>query len=512
VTVLEPSSPVPAVEFRSVSKTFPGVRALGDVSFAVRPGEVRALIGENGAGKSTLLKVLSGVHSPDAGSVVLDGRDRVFGSTWEALDAGVAVIYQELQLVPEMSVAENLYLGHLPSRLGIVDRRRLHEAARGDLERLGEEIDPAVKVGRLPIAQRQMVEIAKALTRGARVLALDEPTSSLSSREVERLFATVAELKRNGCAVLYVTHRMDELFRVCDSATVLRDGRHVKTFLSLEGVSHDLLVNRMVGRDIEDVFDYRPSAREETALEAVGVEGPGLSRPASFTVAKGEVVGLFGLIGAGRSELLRLVFGAEPMRAGAVKVDGRQVRISSPNDSIRSGVAFCPEDRKKDGIVPTASVLENLNLVARGRTARLGFVVDDSWEKRNAQDQVERLGIRTPSVAQKIVNLSGGNQQKTILARWLSEEVTALLLDEPTRGVDVGAKSEIYTIIRDLADRGVGVVLASSDLPEAIGVADRLLVMREGAVVASIPRGEADEEEVLRLALPASPDSGIEAA
>ena len=511
MTVLEPSS-APAVEFHGVSKTFPGVRALEDVSFAVRRGEARALIGENGAGKSTLLKVLSGVHPPDAGSVVLDGRERVFYSTSEALDAGVAVIYQELQLVPEMSVAENLYLGHLPSRLGVVDRLRLHEAARRDLERLGEDIDPAIRVGRLPIAQRQMVEIAKALTRGARVLALDEPTSSLSAREVDRLFATVAELKRNGCAVLYVSHRMDELFRVCDSATVLRDGRHVETFLSLEGVSHDLLVNRMVGRDIEDVFDYRPSTQQETAMEVVGVEGPGLSRPASFTVAKGEVVGLFGLIGAGRSELLRLVFGAEPMQAGVVKVGDRQVQISSPHDSIRSGVAFCPEDRKKDGIVPTASVLENLNLVARGRTARLGFVVDDAWEKRNAQDQIERLEIRTPSVAQKIVNLSGGNQQKTILARWLSEDVNVLLLDEPTRGVDVGAKSEIYAIIRDLADRGVGVVLASSDLPEALGVADRLLVMREGAIVASIARGEAGEEDVLRLALPASPDSAAEIA
>ena len=511
MTVLEPSS-APAVEFHGVSKTFPGVRALEDVSFAVRRGEARALIGENGAGKSTLLKVLSGVHPPDAGSVVLDGCERVFCSTAEALDAGVAVIHQELQLVPEMSVAENLYLGHLPSRLGVVDRLRLHEAARRDLERLGEDIDPAIRVGRLPIAQRQMVEIAKALTRGARVLALDEPTSSLSAREVDRLFATVAELKRNGCAVLYVSHRMDELFRVCDSATVLRDGRHVETFLSLEGVSHDLLVNRMVGRDIEDVFDYRPSTQKETAMEVVGVEGPGLSRPASFTVAKGEVVGLFGLIGAGRSELLRLVFGAEPMQAGVVKVGDRQVQISSPHDSIRSGVAFCPEDRKKDGIVPTASVLENLNLVARGRTARLGFVVDDAWEKRNAQDQIERLGIRTPSVTQKIVNLSGGNQQKTILARWLSEDVNVLLLDEPTRGVDVGAKSEIYAIIRDLADRGVGVVLASSDLPEALGVADRLLVMREGAIVASIARGEAGEEDVLRLALPASPDSAAEIA
>ena len=512
MTIPAPSSPAPAVEFHSVSKTFPGVRALEDVSFAVRAGEARALIGENGAGKSTLLKVLSGVHPPDAGSVVLDGRERVFGSTADALVAGVAVIYQELQLVPEMSVAENLFLGHLPSRLGVVDRRRLHDVARHELKRLGEDIDPDVRVGRLPIAQRQMVEIAKALTRGARVLALDEPTSSLSAREVERLFGTVAELKRNGCGVLYVTHRMDEVFRVCDSATVLRDGRQVETFPSLEGVSHDLLVNRMVGRDIEDVFDYRPSAQEETVLEVVGVEGPGLSRPASFTVAKGEVVGLFGLVGAGRSELLRLVFGAEPMQAGAVKVCDRQARISSPDDAIRAGVAFCPEDRKKEGIVPTASVLENLNLVARRRTARLGFVIDDPWEKRNARDQVERLGIRTPSVAQRIVNLSGGNQQKTILARWLSEDVSVLLLDEPTRGVDVGAKSEIYAIVRDLADRGVGVVLASSDLPEALGVADRLLVMREGAVVASIARGAADEEEVLRWALPSSPDSSVDVA
>ena len=271
---MESSSP-PIVEFHSVSKTFPGVLALEDVSFSVRRGEVRALIGENGAGKSTLLKILSGVHLPDAGSVVLDGRERVFYSTAEALDAGVAVIHQELQLVPEMSVAENLYLGHLPSRLGVVDRRRLREAAHRDLERLGEAIDPTVKVGRLPIAQRQMVEIAKALTRGARVLALDEPTSSLSAREVERLFSMVAELKRNGCAVLYVSHRMDELFRVCDSATVLRDGRHVETFLSLAGISHDLLVNRMVGRDIEDVFDYRPqrAARDSTGSRRSGGSG-----------------------------------------------------------------------------------------------------------------------------------------------------------------------------------------------------------------------------------------------
>ncbi len=479
---------------------------MDEVSFAVRPGEVRALIGENGAGKSTLLKVLSGVHLPDAGSVALHGREQIFESTAHALDAGVAVIYQELQLVPEMSVAENLYLGHLPARLGIVDRRRLHDDARRNLERLGEDIDPSIKVGCLPIAQRQMVEIAKALTRGARILALDEPTSSLSAREVERLFETIGELKRDGCAVLYVTHRMDELFHVCDSATVMRDGRHVETFLSLEEVNHNLLVNRMVGRDIEDVFDYRSNQKDGVALDVAGVVGPGLSSPASLDVGKGEVVGLFGLVGAGRSELLRLLFGAEPKQSGAVKVGGRPVEISSPGDSIRAGVAFCPEDRKKDGIVPTASVLENLSFVSRRHTARLGFLVDDNWERQNALDQVERLGIRTPSIAQEIINLSGGNQQKTILARWLSEDVALLLLDEPTRGVDVGAKSEIYTIIRDLASRGVGVLFASSDLPEVLGVADRLLVMREGAVVASIVRGEADEEEVLRLALPVSPD------
>ncbi len=499
---MQPSPPV--VEFDGVSKTFPGVQALDDISFSIRRGEVRALIGENGAGKSTLLKILSGVYLADAGSVVVDGRKRVFHSTAEALDAGIAVIHQELQLVPEMSVAENLYLGHLPARLGIVDRPRLHQAAHLALARLGEAIDPAVKVGRLPIAQRQMVEIAKALTRGARVLALDEPTSSLAAPEVERLFAMVAELKRNGCAVLYVSHRMDELFRVCDSATVLRDGRHVETFCSLAGVSHQMLVNRMVGRAVKDVFAYRPSAQTETALAVVGVEGPGLARPISFTVAKGEIVGLFGLIGAGRSQLLRLVFGAEPRQSGAVRVCGRPVPSAAPHASIGSGVAFCPEDRKKDGIVPTASVFENLNLVARGRLARLGFVIDDAREQRNARVQIQRLGIRTPSLAQKIVNLSGGNQQKTILARWLSEDVKVLLLDEPTRGVDVGAKSELYAIIRDLADRGVGVLLASSELPEALGVADRLLVMRTGAIVASIIRGEAAEEEVLRLALPAS--------
>ena len=497
------------LEFRDIEKSFPGVRALDGVSFGVAEGSVHALMGENGAGKSTLLKILSGAYQPTAGTLALGGQSQAFSATADAIRAGVAVIYQELHLAPELSVAENLYLGHLPNRGGWVDRRALLESTRQQLDLLGESIDPRAKVSTLSIAQRQMIEIAKALSRDAKVIAFDEPTSSLTTRESERLFGVIKDLQTQGRVILYVSHRMEEIFAICDAATVLRDGRHVETYPTLAGVMPGTLISRMVGRAIEDIFHYRPRSHGSTALEVKDLLGPGLREPANFSVAKGEIVGFFGLIGAGRSELLKLIYGAERAVAGTVAVHGRPADIAHPGDAIRAGIVFCPEDRKKEGIVPIRSVMENLNLSARRSHLKLGLFIDEKWERGNAAGHVKSLAVKTPSLGQRIVHLSGGNQQKVILARWLSEDVKIILLDEPTRGIDVGAKSEIYSIIYALAERGVGVVIVSSELPEVMGVCDRIVVMRQRRFVANVSRQDATAENILSLALPIAPSSPV---
>lgn len=487
--------------FDRVSMGFPGVKALDGVSFSVHAGSVHALMGENGAGKSTLLKILSGAYTPSSGALVIDGHNRVFANTADALAHGVAVIYQELHLVPEMSVAENLFLGHLPQHLGIIDRSALAEAARAQLRLVGEEIDPSTKVGQLPLAQRQMIEIAKALTRGARIIAFDEPTSSLSDREVRRLFALIGELKARGCAILYVSHRMEEIFERCDRITILRDGCHVET-AGLAGLTRDAVVQRMVGRRLADVYNYHSREQRSVGFAVQGVVGPGLAEPCSFMVGAGEILGFFGLVGAGRTELLRLIYGLVPKIAGRLTLDGVTVAINSPRDAIKAGIVLCPEDRKKEGIVPVRSVLENTNLSARRRQARAGLLINESWEQTNARERVEQLRVKTPSVDQLIRNLSGGNQQKVILGRWLSEAVRVILLDEPTRGIDIGAKNEIYTIIQALAWQGVCVVVVSSELPELLGVCDRIAVMRQGRIAAVVDRSVATEAGLLKAALP----------
>jgi L-arabinose transport system ATP-binding protein len=491
----------PALAFQALSMDFPGVKALAEVSFAVHAGTVHALMGENGAGKSTLLKILSGAYRPTAGTVAIDGQPRTFQRTADALGAGVAVIYQELHLVPEMSVAENLFLGHLPRRFGLVNRRALHAAARQQLELVGESIDPGTKLGRLPLAQRQMVEIAKALTRGARLIAFDEPTSSLSDREVRRLFSIIRDLRARGCAILYVSHRMDEIFELCDQITILRDGRHVET-AALTTFTRDRVVQRMVGRELANIYNYQPRPHPGPGLAVEGLMGPGLAEPCTFAAQAGEIFGLFGLVGAGRSELLRLIYGAAPKVAGRVRLHGRAIDVTSPRDAIEAGIVLCPEDRKKEGIVPVRSVLENINLSARRRRARAGILVDEQWESENARQRIDQLTVRTPSARQLIRHLSGGNQQKVILGRWLSETVKVILLDEPTRGIDVGAKSEIYAIMQQLARAGVCVIMVSSELPEVLGLADRIAVMRQGRLAAIVERAAATETGLLKLALP----------
>lgn len=483
--------------FDGIGKSFPGVRALDGVSFEAREGSVHALMGENGAGKSTLLKILSGAYQPTEGRLVLDGKELVNRATQDALDAGVAVIYQELQLVNQLSVAENLFLGHLPSKFGWTDRRTLREEAKRLLALVGETIDPGTLIGKLPIAQRQMVEIAKALSRDAKVIAFDEPTSSLSSREVERLFDVIARLKAEGRIVLYVSHRMDEIFRICDACTVLRDGKHVQTFERLSQITGDDLVRAMVGREVDTLNSYRTRPIGEVALKVDNLEGPGLKAPMNFEVRKGEIIGLFGLVGAGRTETLNLISGMTKVKGGAVVLNGTTFASLNPQRALKEGIGLCPEDRKKEGIVPIATITDNVNL-----GARKGFVIRGKAERTYAQSRVDQFRVRTPSIDQKIGNLSGGNQQKAIIGRVLGHDLKVLLLDEPTRGIDIGAKSEVHEIVRKLAETGVAVVVVSSEMPELLGLCDRILVMEGGRLTGEVSHDDATQERLLELALP----------
>ena len=493
-----------ALRFDGIGKTFPGVKALDGISFSAQPGQVHALMGENGAGKSTLLKILGGAYIPSTGTLQIGEQVMAFKNAADSIASGVAVIHQELHLVPEMTVAENLFLGHLPSRFGVVNRGLLREQALACLKGLADEIDPAEKLGRLSLGQRQLVEIAKALSRGAQVIAFDEPTSSLSAREIDRLMAIITRLRDEGKVVLYVSHRMEEVFRICNAVTVFKDGRYVRTFDDMAALTHDQLVTCMVGRDIQDIYDYRPREHGEVALKVEGLVGPGLREPISFDVRKGEILGLFGLVGAGRTELFRLLSGLTRSTAGNLELCGEPLQLQSPRDAIAAGVLLCPEDRKKEGIIPLSSVAENINISARGAHSTFGWLLRDGWEQGNADQQIKAMKVKTPNAAQKIMYLSGGNQQKAILGRWLSMPMKVLLLDEPTRGIDIGAKAEIYQIIHNLAAQGIAVIVVSSDLMEVMGISDRILVLCEGALRGEQTREHATESNLLQLALPRS--------
>ncbi|MEY8709587.1 L-arabinose transporter ATP-binding protein [Mangrovibacter phragmitis] len=492
----------PYLSFRGIGKTFPGVKALQDISFDCYSGQVHALMGENGAGKSTLLKILSGNYAPTTGSITLKGQEVSFANTVAALDAGVAIIYQELHLVPEMSVAENIYLGQIPHKGGIVNRSLLNYEARLQLEHLGLDVDPETPLKYLSIGQWQMVEIAKALARNARVIAFDEPTSSLSAREIENLFRVIRELREEGRVILYVSHRMEEIFALSDAITVFKDGRYVCTFDDMQKVDHDALVQAMVGRDIGDIYGWKPRPYGEARLTLNNVKAPGVRKPVDLTVRSGEIVGLFGLVGAGRSELMKGLFGGTRITGGEVLIDGNPVTIREPSDAIKAGMMLCPEDRKADGIIAVHSVQENINISARRKHISIGCLINKLWESENAGHHIRALNIKTPGADQLIMNLSGGNQQKAILGRWLSEEMKVILLDEPTRGIDVGAKHEIYNVIYTLASQGVAVLFASSDLPEVLGVADRIIVMCEGEIAGELTHDGATEKQALSLAMP----------
>lgn len=492
----------PYLEFNNIGKVFPGVTALDGISFSCNAGEVHALMGENGAGKSTLLKILSGNYTPSSGEIRIKGVPVRFNNTMDALNAGVAIIYQELHVVPEMTVAENIYLGQLPTKAGMVNRKLLNYETRVQLDHLGlKDIDPDTPLKYLSIGQWQMVEIAKALARNAKIIAFDEPTSSLSAREIEHLFRVIGELRAEGRVILYVSHRMEEIFQLSDAITVFKDGRYVKTFDDMSRVNNELLVQAMVGRDLGDIYSYEPRDYGPVRLELKEVRAPGVKTPISFSVRQGEIVGLFGLVGAGRSELMKALFGGTQITSGEVLLDNQKIAVRSPQDAIRNGIMLCPEDRKADGIIPVHSVRDNINISARRKNLIAGWLINTSWESKNAKKHIDALNIKTPSDMQLIMNLSGGNQQKAILGRWLSEEMKVILLDEPTRGIDVGAKHEIYNVIYQLAKQGIAVLFASSDLPEVLGLADRIIVMRDGAISGEVKHGEATEQHTLSLAM-----------
>jgi L-arabinose transport system ATP-binding protein len=489
--------------FDQVSKQFPGVKALNGVSFEARAGEVHGLLGENGAGKSTLLKILGGQYRPDGGRLLLDGKECRFHSAADAIAAGIAVIHQELQYVPELTVAENVLLGRLPTRLGLVDHARARSLVAQTLASIGVDLDPAARLADLSIAQRQMVEICKAVMQNASVIAFDEPTSSLSHRESEILFRLVHRLRAEGRTLIYISHRLEELYALCDTCTIFRDGRKVATHAVMADVPRERLISDMVGRDLHDIYDYRARPAGTERLQVKGLRSTRLPHGLSFEVRGGEVLGFFGLVGAGRSELMRLLYGADKRSGGEVVLDGAIVRPGSPSSAIAAGIVLCPEDRKEQGILAQSSVAENINISCRRHGLLGGLFLRHAREAALADTFIQRLRIKTPSREQEIRLLSGGNQQKVILARWLAEPgLKVLILDEPTRGIDVGAKNEIYRIIHEVAERGCCVVVVSSELPEVLGIADRLIVMRDGRISGELMRARASETEALRLALP----------
>jgi len=488
----------PLLEIRDVSKSFPGVRALKGVSLTLPPSHVLGLVGENGAGKSTLMKILAGAYTADTGTVAVDGTVLHHGPS-AALHAGIAVIYQELSLVPDMTVTENVLLGRMPSRGGLVDRRAARARAREVLERVGlGGLDPDRRTSTLGLNVRQLVEIAKALAQDARILVMDEPSAALQRDDIATLFSVVRDLRREGIGVIYISHHLEEIFEVCDSAMVMRDGLAVES-RPITGWTEEALVRAMVARDLDEMYPWRPRPLGDVVLQVDDLVQKPRVRGVSLSVRAGEIVGVAGIAGAGRTELLKAIAGATPPTAGVVRVEGRAVSTRSTRHGLRAGIVYAPEDRKTEGLVLGASIEDNVVLSNLGAVSR-GGVVDRRARRSLAERVVERFSVKASGITQEAGKLSGGNQQKVILGRVTQTGPKVILLDEPTRGIDVAAKAEIYGHVLRLAEQGAAVVLVSSELPELLGMSDRITVMRQGRLVADLTREQADQETVMRWA------------
>jgi len=493
--------PEPIIELRNISKAFPGVQALSDVSFDVFPGEVHALVGENGAGKSTLIKIIAGVYQPDAGTIHFDHQPVQIMNPRHAREMGIAAIYQESSLYNELSVAENIFMGRHPrsSRLGTVDWEAMYREAEAVLNRLGIQMDVRAKVGGLSTANRQRVEMAKALSQQAKVLIMDEPTASLTQHDVEALFSAVRFLREHGVGIIYISHRLEEVFKLADRVTVLRDGHLVDT-RPVKEATQSQLVSMMVGRTLDTLFPKEETVVGPPILRVRNLRRRGLVNDVSFEVRRGEIVGLAGLVGAGRSELAQVLFGIYPAESGTIEIEGKPVVIREPRQALAMGLAYVPEDRQRQGLILPMTVRDNISLAILETLTRLGFVSDRD-EDRIAQAYVERLQIRTPSLQQLAMNLSGGNQQKIVVSKWLASKPRILILDEPTRGIDVGAKAEIHRLMSQLAQQGLGIVMISSELPEILGMSDRILVMRKNTIVGEYLRGQVTQEQIIAAAM-----------
>jgi len=489
----------PLLEARELTKSFPGVRALKGVNLTLQRGEVLAVIGENGAGKSTLMKILAGVQTPDAGEILIEGQATRIASVHEALSRGIALIHQELNLADNLDVAANIFLGREKFRFGLIDKARHREEARPLLAAVGLKVEPTVQVDTLSIGQQQLVEIAKALSVKARILIMDEPTSSLSSHESENLFQVIRDLRSRGVSIVYISHRLGEVCALADRVTVLRDGANAGD-LSRSEITHGAMVKLMVGRDLSQFYPHESHAPGAVALEVEGLRTRAHpTHPLDFKVHSGEIVGVAGLIGAGRTELLETLFGVTPACGGVLRVAGKTVAPSSPLEAIAAGLALVPEDRKAQGVVLEMAVQDNLSLASLRRDQRHGLI-DFRRAAEIGREMITNLKIKTPDGRQPVQFLSGGNQQKVVLGKWLALRPRILLLDEPTRGIDIGAKQEIYRLMEDLAAKGVAILFVSSEMEEILGMSDRALVMHEGRITGELGRSELTEESVMHLA------------
>jgi ribose transport system ATP-binding protein len=495
---MDPSAERLILEIQDLSKAFPGVKALESVSFSVREGEVHALVGENGAGKSTLIKILSGAYQKDSGEVIFEGESITSQNPHHAQQLGISTIYQEFNLAPNLSVTENILTGQLPMRGMIVDWSEAKRHATEILQRLGVTMRMDQPVGKLPVADKQLVEIAKALAHKSRLLIMDEPSAVLGEKEMEKLYQVVRSLKEDGIAIIYISHRLVEIFDIADRVTVMKDGRYVGT-RNVSEVTMGELVKMMIGRELKDVYPKRKKELGDVILEVNHLSRPGVLEDVSFTLRAGEIIGIAGMRGSGRTELARAIFGADP-HLGTLSLFGKTTSIRSPQDAIRQRLALATEDRKAEGLFLKTSTSTNITISGLKAISWGGFVIRKRLELANVLRLIKTMSIKTPGPDFPVANMSGGNQQKVILARWLNIGAKVLLLDEPTRGIDVGSKSEIYQLMAQLAEEGVGLIMVSSELPEILGMSDRILVMHDGKMVKELERSEASEEVIMSYA------------
>ena len=487
------------VSMKGICKSFPGVKALDQVDFELRSGEVMALLGENGAGKSTLMKILSGVYTRDSGSLTIFGREYGNLTPKQAQAAGVAIIHQELNMCRHLSVAENMFLGREKTRGGVLSNAEMEHEARRILGELNIDISPEQVVGDLTISKQQMVEIAKALSVDARVLVMDEPTSSLTAREIDDLFRIIRRLKENGCGIVYISHRLEELQHIVDRVIVMRDGQYITT-MDFAGTTIDEIITNMVGREIKEKFPRVKCRKGKEIFAVKNLNAGRMVRDISFTLHEGEVVGFAGLMGAGRTEMTRAVFGIDPKTSGTLYLDGNEIKINRPEDAIRAGIVLAPEDRKKDGLCTKLSIRQNIALPNLDLLCNKAGVISRSKEDELCERAVTELGVKTPGVDIDAGNLSGGNQQKVVVGKWLVRNSRVVIFDEPTRGIDVAAKVEIYHIINELKKRGIAVLIVSSEMPEVMGIADRIVVMCDGRITGEVMSEETSQNEILTLA------------